>query len=403
MDMWDIVVVGAGAAGIFAALRAKELSPEYRVLVLEKFPKTLRKTLISGGGRCNVTHDCHDLEDLLQAYPRGGHRLEAIFLRFMPQDTIDWFEAKGVKLKTEADGRMFPVTNKSQTIADCLLHHAERLGVKIQTNTAVRRVSGRQGQFTIHTKDCEFIAKRILLATGGASKATNWLSEFGHELSEDIPSLFTFCCNDPVIVDLPGVSVQNTHLRLLTEPNFESYGPLLITHWGLSGPAILKLSAFAARVLANRKYQAELICDLLPEIDVPELGRKLESQNSGKQIQSLSPFAQIPKRLWRSLTSSVQIGPKQTWGKLDQSKKAKLMDCLKSKKLRIDGKGVFKEEFVTSGGLPLHEVDVYTMESKKVPGLFIAGELLDVDGVTGGFNFQNAWATGFIAGEGLTS
>lgn len=398
---WDIIVVGAGAAGLFAALRCKELSPQLRVLIVDAGPKPLKKVRISGGGRCNVTHDCHDLDDLLACYPRGGHRLEAILGRFMPADTIDWFESRGVKLKVESDGRMFPTTNSSQTIVDCLLGEAQKLGIEIRSQVRVTALSGRAGNFLLTCKTHKLQAKKVLLATGGASKATGWLESYGHVPVPDIPSLFTFCVQHPVIQDLQGLSVQDVALELKTDPSCDSRGPWLVTHWGLSGPAVLKLSAFAARTLFECDYRAELQCDFLPHLEREDLSVKLANLRSGKQISTNCPFQELPKRLWKRLTEQAGIGESQSWNQLKTQRREKLVETLKSLSLDITGKGVFKEEFVTSGGLPLHEIDVYTMESRKVPGLFAAGELLNVDGITGGFNFQNAWATGFIAGEGL--
>lgn len=386
---------------MFAALRAKSLNPGASVLVLEKSPKPLRKVKISGGGRCNVTHDCDDLDLLLRAYPRGGPRLEAILLRFMPPDTVSWFRERGVVLKVEPDGRMFPTTDSSQTIIDCLLREASSLAVELKTKTGVKSLTGRSGNFELLTDQGLIRCKKVLLATGGASKASQWLETFGHQLVPDIPSLFTFCCQAPLIKDLQGLSVDPVGLTLKTQPEFESEGPLLITHWGLSGPAVLKLSAFAARDMAACSYEVDLHCDLLPSLEKSELVERLEQLDSKKLVRSHCPFPIIPKRLWQRLTEHSRIGKKREWQRLTPQEVERLVQTLKSLNLPITGKGVFKEEFVTSGGVPLHEVDIYTMESRKVPGVFVAGELLNVDGITGGFNFQNAWATGFVAGEGL--
>ena len=402
--IWDAIIIGAGAAGLFAALRAKECNRDLKVLVIDKGPQPLRKVRISGGGRCNVTHDCHDLDDLLACYPRGGPRLEAILGRFMPGDTIDWFAQRGVKLKTEADGRMFPVTNTSETIAKCLLDTAAQRGVELRTKTSCTAVQrGHRGGFEIQLKEESLRARRLLLATGGGSKATKWLRDLGHDIIADIPSLFTFCCKDPRLKGLQGASVKKVNLSLQTDPEWESTGPLLMTHWGLSGPATLKLSAFAARTLFETKYQAKLACDLLPDLDPEELRQRLESLESPKQILNSNPFRELPKRLWQSLISSLAIKKETSWAKAKPVHVDKIVGVLKSWQLQIDGKGAFKEEFVTAGGLPLHEVSPYTMESKRCKGLFVAGELLNVDGITGGFNFQNAWATGYIAGEGLAA
>jgi predicted Rossmann fold flavoprotein len=394
-------VIGGGAAGVFAALRAKALTPSLSIAILERSPKPLRKVLISGGGRCNVTHDCHDLDLLLGCYPRGGYRLEPILSRFMPADTVDWFRQRGVKLKTEKDGRMFPVTNRSETIADCLLGEAKRLGVEILTRVRIDSVKVVKGEFRLKGQDENYRAGKVVLATGGASKATDWLESLGHEIVPEIPSLFTFCCEHPLLKGLQGVSVPEVRLTLDTEPVYESTGPFLITHWGVSGPAVLKLSAFAARTLASVDYKAGFNCDFLPHLSTEVVHETLSQQEANKQVGTTSPFEPISKRLWRRLVELASISEKQRWGKLSDRALHKLVEVLKNLPLRVTGKGVFKEEFVTSGGLPLKEVDVYSMESKRVPGLYVAGELLNVDGITGGFNFQNAWATGYVAGEGL--
>ena len=401
---WDAVVIGAGAAGVFAALRAKECSPGLRLLLLEASGKPLRKVAISGGGRCNVTHACHDLDWLLSCYPRGGPRLEAILGRFMPEDTVRWFQEQGVKLKTESDGRMFPVTDSSQTIIDCLLDCAKKRRVELRVGARVKSFKrDSEGVFVLRTEREKISAGKVLLATGGASRATSWLEILGHTVVPDIPSLFTFCCRHRVIDGLQGIAVENARLSLqVAGERFEAQGPMLITHWGLSGPAVLKLSAFAARALHATDYQGELSCDLLPELSWEQLQAVWGKRSPEQAVMTASPFPEIPKRFWQSLVAHCGIATAVTWKTLPQSKQRELAEALKNLTLAIKGKGAFKEEFVTAGGLPLREIDPYTMESRKVPGLYIAGELLDVDGVTGGFNFQNAWATGYIAGEGLS-
>lgn len=403
METWDAIVVGAGAAGVFAALRAKELSPKLRLLVLEGSAKPLRKVAISGGGRCNVTHACHDLDWLLSCYPRGGPRLEVVLGRFMPDDTVAWFAERGVKLKTEADGRMFPVTDSSQTIIDALLTTCRQRRVELRTEVKIEGVKRREGRgFELRRGSEKLSASRLLLATGGASRATSWLREMGHEVVPDIPSLFTFCVQHPVIEGLQGVSVARVGLRLdAGGERFEAEGPMLITHWGLSGPAVLKLSAFAARALATTSYSAELLCDLLPGQSLAEVLQQLE-RGGEQRVSTTSPFPTLVKRLWQRLLQRAGVAETTTWRRLPPAQVDALARGLKGLPLTVRGKGAFKEEFVTSGGLPLHELDPYTMESRKVPGLYVAGELLDVDGITGGFNFQNAWATGYIAGEGLS-
>jgi predicted Rossmann fold flavoprotein len=405
-EVWDALVVGGGAAGMFAALRAKQLNPALRIAVLERGPRYLRKVSISGGGRCNVTHHCRDIDRLVGSYPRGGLRLEALLGRFMPEDTVDWFQARGVRLKTEEDGRMFPVTDRSQTVVDCLLKEADKLGVELLKRTFVKGVKRAAEGFELSVegegRKVVWRCQRLLLATGGASRATGWLKVLGHQLEPDIPSLFTFCVDHPLLQGLAGLSVDPVEVRLRLDQEFEATGPLLITHWGLSGPAILKLSAFAARELFARDYRAELQCDLLPELEREELLGRLQGQNLRKQVSARSPFPGIPRRFWQRLVERSDIGRRQSWGELKQVSMERLITSLKDLKLPVGGRGHFKEEFVTSGGLPLHELDVYTMESRRVKGLYVAGELLNVDGITGGFNFQNAWASGYVAGEGLS-
>lgn len=397
---YDAVVIGAGAAGVFAALRAKECEPKLRIAILEKSPKPLRKVSISGGGRCNVTHACHDLDWLLSCYPRGGPRLEAILGRFMPEDTVAWFGERGVELKTEPDGRMFPVTNRSQTIIDALLGCAGEREIPLYTNCSVKSLAPG---FELTLGDGSVLTSpKVLLATGGGSAATGWLKGFGHKIVPDIPSLFTFCCQHPVVQGLAGVVADPVGLELLVEnESFRAEGPMLITHWGLSGPAILKLSAFAARALAASEYRGELRVDFLPSWSVEKLEQSFEHRSPEQRLGTSSPFSSIPKRLWQRLVEGLDVPPTQTWSQTSTAGRKALAAYLKAMPLPIAGKGVFKEEFVTAGGVPLAEVDPYTMESRKVPGLFVAGELLDVDGITGGFNFQNAWASGYIAGEGL--
>ncbi len=409
LKIWDAVVVGAGAAGIFAALRAKECSPDLEILVLERSAKPLRKVAISGGGRCNVTHECHSLDWLLSCYPRGGPRLEAILGRFMPEDTVRWFSEQGVDLKTEADGRMFPVSNTSSTIIDCLLDCARRRGIPLKTDHRIDNiVQADDDCFELQSRSEMHLTRKVLLATGGGSAGTKWLRAFGHTVVPDIPSLFTFCSQHPVIDGLPGVSVPDVKLRLLLsehdEPSatYEVEGPFLITHWGVSGPAVLKLSAFAARGLASTGYQAELLCDLLPQETSQSLRELFARQRSDQQIAKRSPVEALPKRLWTRLVQHAGLSETTRWNGLSNAKTESIVQAIKALKLPVKGKGVFKEEFVTAGGLPLPEIDPYTMESRRVSNLFVAGELLDVDGITGGFNFQNAWATGYIAGEGLS-
>lgn len=403
-ERWPAVVVGGGAAGLFAALRAKECDPHLRLLVLEGAARPLRKVAISGGGRCNVTHACHDLDWLLRCYPRGGPRLEPILARFMPEDTVRWFAERGVELKTEPDGRMFPTTDSSQTVIDALLRQARRSGVVLRTQAKVESLRRHaEGLFELRCGSARLLAERVLLATGGASKATTWLADLGHEVVPDQPSLFTFRIQHPVLEGLQGVSVESVDLQLqVGQDSFRSSGPWLITHWGVSGPAVLRLSAFAARALADTHYRASLLCDLLPALSYDQLSQRLRYAAPEASVAAHSPFAQLPRRLWQRLVSQATIPETARWKQLTSGRREQLIATLKALRLEVNGKGVFKEEFVTAGGVPLHEIDPYTMESRRCPHLYLAGELLDVDGLTGGFNFQNAWATGYIAGEGLS-
>ncbi|MBI3929660.1 MAG: NAD(P)/FAD-dependent oxidoreductase [Armatimonadetes bacterium] len=395
----DVVVVGGGAAGFFGALRARELNPDLSVLLLESAARPLGKVLISGGGRCNVTAACYDTERLLEHYPRGGRRLGRVLQRFGPGDTVEWFEARGVKLKTEADGRVFPVSDSSQTVVDCLLREARRLSVTVLTRHAVKEV--RPG-FRLETSAGSFRARKVLLAPGSSLRAYEWVSRFGHRVVPPVPSLFTFVVEDPRLKELQGVSLARVVGRLRVDPEIRQEGPLLVTHWGLSGPLVLRLSARGARALHEAGYRAELMLDFLPDLSQEELRRTLLAQKrqSPAAIGTRCPV-ELPRRLWQSLLNGEGIDPGRRWSEVPDRCLNRLSEAVKRAKFSVQGKGAFKEEFVTAGGVPLEEVDLDTMESRKVPGLHLAGELLDVDGLTGGFNFQNAWASGWVAGEAL--
>jgi predicted Rossmann fold flavoprotein len=395
-----LIIVGGGAAGFFAALRAKSLERHARVCILEASRRPLSKVRISGGGRCNVTHACFDLSRLLGAYPRGGKALRPIFQRFGPKDTVEWFRHRGVALKTEEDGRMFPVTDSSQTIVDCLLSEAQRLGVELHLGVAVRSVLKSPRGFTLQTSGELWQADRLLLATGSAPNVYGWLENLGHSPVPPVPSLFTFTIADPRLEGLAGVSQPWVRASLDFPTAIMQEGPLLITHWGLSGPAILKLSAWAARELAGCNYQATLRIDWLPAHTHEEVRQRLlacKKEWGGRGLAAEPPLP-LPKRLWRAL-----LGPEppRVWRETADKFLGRLTETLKRCEFRVSAKGVFKEEFVVAGGVPLSELHLTTMESRVCPRLHVAGELLDVDGITGGFNFQNAWATGWIAGEAM--
>jgi hypothetical protein len=416
-----IVVIGGGAAGFFGAVTCASAHPHTQVTLLEAGRQPLSKVRISGGGRCNVTHACFDPAALVQYYPRGGKALRGAFSRFQPKDTVAWFKSHGVQLKTEADGRMFPVTDNSETIVNCLIEAAEEAGVQLRVGTAVKSVRRRpplappnqggesKGGFEVELKTGEIVrCDRVLLATGSNPLGYRWAKDLGgHTIESPVPSLFTFNIPDPRLKDLLGVSVNDVRLRLPEAPPTlkEQTGPLLITHWGVSGPAVLKLSAWGARFLHEQHYQTPLLINWLPQYTQDSLRQMLlavKSQLPRRQIATSCPVP-IPKRLWMSLVTSVGIGAEERWAEVSKKALNQLVQELNQGLYQIKGKGVFKEEFVTCGGVNLKEVDFKTMESRLVPGLYFAGEILDIDGVTGGFNFQSAWTTAWLAGQAMGS
>jgi hypothetical protein len=381
------VIIGGGAAGIFAALKAKAAHPEIAVIVLEKTAVLLSKVKVSGGGRCNVTHACFDPKKLVQNYPRGEKELLGPFHHFQPRDTIEWFESRGVELKTEPDGRMFPVTDSSSTIIDCLLNEARKLGVEIRLRQRVEKITDR---FTIHLKDGEpLTCKKLILASGSSPEGYILATSLGHTLQPPVPSLFTFNVPTSPLKELSGISLT-AKVELIGSPYIQT-GPLLITHFGFSGPAVLKLSAWGARFLFDRNYRTEIKIDWLPNIPTDLL--RLKQEFPQKTLLSLNPY-QLPKNLWKEFTKDLD----KPLAHLSKEQLQRLEKRLHDDRYQMDGKTTHKEEFVTCGGVTLKEVDFKTMESKICPGLYFAGEVLAIDGVTGGFNFQNAWTTGYIAG-----
>ena len=377
-EKFDLIILGGGAAGIFAACNAHG-----KVLVIEKTAQLLSKVRISGGGRCNVTHSCFDPKELVKNYPRGSKELLGPFYNFGPQDTIDWFAKRGVKLKTEKDGRMFPVTDSSETIINCLLKEAEKLGVKIHTRTRIQKITKIEEGFQLDN----LYTKKLLLATGSSHQGHTIAKEFGHTVIEPVPSLFTFNVPNSPLKELSGISVP----AKITLDNFTQTGPLLITHFGFSGPACLKLSAFAARHLAEKKYCAKLKISWLPEFTIDQI----KNANPKKQLSSINL---LPKSLWKTLIGPV--GEKKI-ATLSNKELLQLKEKLQNDSYQLQGKTTNKEEFVTCGGITLREVNFKTMESKVCPGLYFAGEILNIDGVTGGFNFQNAWSTSHCVGANL--
>jgi predicted Rossmann fold flavoprotein len=401
----NIAIIGGGAAGFFGAIRVAETNPEAEVILYEKTGKLLSKLLISGGGRCNVTHACFDNSLLVQNYPRGQKELRSSFEQFSTNDIVSWFKDKNVKLKTEEDGRMFPVTDSSQTIADCLLSAAKASGVKIKLNQGVQKIIPCNPGFELHFLDGS-IKKydKVLLAAGGGPKLSffNWLSALDLEIVPPVPSLFTFNIPDKTLHALSGISVDPATISI-KETKLQQTGPLLITHWGLSGPAILKLSAFGARILAEKDYNFIAMVCWLPGKKEDSLRAELENiktANNRKQPGSFSPFG-FPSRLWKWMLQKSEIPEEIRWADVSKKQINKLTQNLLQMEFSVNGKSTFKEEFVTAGGVSLKEINLKTMESKKHPGLFFAGELLDIDGITGGFNFQAAWTTGYIAGSNI--
>ena len=401
-----VVVIGGGAAGFFGAIACAKTHPHTQVTLLEANRQPLTKVRISGGGRCNVTHACFEPAGLVPNYPRGGKALRGAFSRFHSQDTVDWFAAQGVLLKTEADGRMFPTTDSSATIVDCLQQAAAAAGVEVLTGTPVVAVARLDDKFAVKLKSGEELySDRLLLATGSSPIGYKFAQTLGHQITPPVPSLFTFNIVDRQLRELAGVSVESVKLRLAVEKHqqIEQTGPLLISHWGLSGPAVLKLSAWGARVLHDRNYQATLSINWLPQHN-PEMLRQqlleIKSAWAKKAIATTSPV-NLPRRLWQYIVTRVGISPEDRWAGLAKKTLNQLIQELTQGQYLIQGKGVFKEEFVTCGGINLKEVNFKTMASRCCPGLFLAGEILDIDGITGGFNFQSAWTTAWIAGNAI--
>ncbi|MBI5916040.1 MAG: NAD(P)/FAD-dependent oxidoreductase [Bacteroidetes bacterium] len=397
----QFLVIGGGAAGFFAAIAAAEANPVAKVVILEKGREVLQKVRVSGGGRCNVTHACFDPRELAKNYPRGSKALLGPFHRFGPGDTVAWFEGRGVRLKTEADGRMFPVTDNSQTIVNCLLQSAHRAGVQVLTGENVLSIHppvAEQKNWKVHTQSGKvFLTEKLLVATGSSPRIWQLLEKLGHRIVPPVPSLFTFNIRDARLAGLPGVSVPSATVKVFGE-KLTATGPLLITHWGMSGPAILRLSAWGARILHLKNYDFDIEVNWLntsPDEAIEDLSIA-KTGFSKKMVASQCPFPTLPKRLWESLVKSASIPDDLRWADLSKEKLRKLALEIAAGKYRVNGKSTFKEEFVTAGGVDLDEVDFKNFESKIHPNLHLAGEVLDIDAITGGFNFQAAWTGGFL-------
>ena len=406
MSLRHVVVVGGGAAGFFAAITCAEARPGARVTLLERSAQFLGKVRISGGGRCNVTHACFDPRELTARYPRGERALLAPYQIFQARDTVAWFEARGVKLKTERDGRMFPDTDSSQTIIDCLLRAAADAGVKLRTNSGVAGVSKKTGGgFDLTMAGGEAPAcDRLLLATGGcrAAAAGELAVSLGHTLEPPVPSLFTFHIDKSWVRGLSGISVEAVSASV-PGTGLRERGALLLTHWGVSGPVILRLSAWGARTLQALRYQFPLHLNWLPHLDAEKIAAELRSRSAAQPARMVvnAPIAPLPARLWEQLVLAAGLAPDTRWAGLSRAAGHALVQQLIRTELPVTGQSLNKDEFVTCGGVRLKEVDFKTMESRICPGLYFAGELLDIDGLTGGFNFQSAWTTGWLAGRAM--
>ena len=397
-----VAIVGGGAAGFFAAFSVKEHHPESQVTIFEKSDKLLSKVKISGGGRCNVTHACFQVSQLSKFYPRGSKQLKKAFSIFQPKDTIAWFAARGIDLKTESDGRMFPVTDDSQTIIDCFLHEAHVKKIQIIKQARVNELHPEKSGFTLLFNESKQHFDKVIIASGGSPKARGfeWLQNISHSIISPIPSLFTFNMPEEPVKELMGLVVENATARI-QGTKLQYTGPILITHWGMSGPAILKLSAWGARLLYDHNYKFNVQMNWLSVKSENEVHDMINAQMDRirkKKIANANPFG-LPNRMWLFLLEKVQINSDSPWMELSKKNRNKLVNVLLNDVYAVSGKTTFKEEFVTCGGVSLSDVDIKTMQSIVCKDLYFAGEVLDIDGITGGFNFQAAWTTGYIAGK----
>ena len=399
---FDVVIAGGGAAGFFTAINIAETNPNLKIAILERGSEVLSKVRISGGGRCNVTHACFIPNDLVKYYPRGEKELRGPFNRFCSGDTIEWFERHGVELKIEEDGRMFPITDSSQTIIDCFLKATEKLRIEVITGESIQSVFKADDYWKVETKKEYYYCTNLVMATGSNPKIWELLKGLGHTIVPPVPSLFTFNIKDKRIKGLMGLSALAS--VKVKDMKLEASGPLLITHWGMSGPGILRLSAWGARELAERNYQFMLQVNWLNDIDYADCLEQLKDikQEQAKKLAGKkSPF-DLPNRLWESLVTAANIADDLRWADISGKQLQALASQLTQGEFQVNGKSTFKEEFVTAGGVELKEVNFKTMESKLAENLYFAGEILNIDAITGGFNFQNAWTGGFIAAQAIT-
>lgn len=398
---FDVLIAGGGAAGFFTAINIAEANPQLKIAILERGKEVLAKVRVSGGGRCNVTHACFIPNDLVKFYPRGEKELRGPFNRFCTGDTIDWFERHGVSLKTEKDGRMFPVTDSSQTIINCFMEATQKLGIQVLTGESIQSIYKADNYWKVQTNKEVFLAEHLVMATGSNTKMWDMLQEMGHSIVPPVPSLFTFNIKDSRIKDLMGVSALAT--VKVKGSKLEASGPLLITHWGMSGPGILRLSAWGARELFDKNYQFVLQVNWLNDMDFEECEsvlKTLKQEQAKKTVGKKSPF-DFPNRLWEKLVIAAGISAETRWADLTKAQVQDLAGQLVNGEYNVNGKSTFKEEFVTAGGVELKEVDFKTMDSKLLENLYFAGEIVNIDAITGGFNFQNAWTGGYIAAQSI--
>ena len=398
---FDIIIVGGGAAGFFTAINLVEKNPKLKVAILERGKTVLEKVRISGGGRCNVTHACFVANDLVKFYPRGEKELRGPFHQFSSGDTVEWFEKHGVELKIEDDGRMFPISNSSQTIIDCFLSATQKLGIQLLTGQSVQSIFKAADYWKVETNHETFASDKLILTTGSNPKIWEMLTQLGHSIVPPVPSLFTFNIKDARIKDLMGLSAFAK--VKVKGSKLEASGPLLITHWGMSGPGILRLSAWGARELFDKNYQFIVQVNWLNEITFEEAIdtlKNLKHEHAKKAVSKKSPF-EFPNRLWESLVLASNIDAETKWADLSKKQLTDLANQLTNAEFQVNGKSTFKEEFVTAGGINLKEINFKTMESKLHNNLYFAGEIVNIDAITGGFNFQNAWTSGFIVANAL--
>lgn len=402
--MRKVVVVGGGAAGFFAAINAKEMNPELEIKILEKGKDVLQKVKISGGGRCNVTHACFDPKELVKFYPRGEKELLGPFHQFMTGDTFEWFDNNGIPLKIESDNRVFPESNSSQTIIDCFKRKVKELDIEVLMNHGVTSIIKENDLWIVKTKEAQLICDDLIIAAGSSKQVWKLSTSLGHSIIQPVPSLFTFNIKDSRIKDLLGLSVPKATIKLMGT-NLEAFGPLLITHWGMSGPAVLKLSAFGARILNEMNYEYAVEVNWISQstLSTVEELQNIKKEQARKQVISNSVFSEIPRRLWDRLVLASEIKPNQNWADLSKVQIQSLAEQLTKAVFQAKGKSTFKEEFVTAGGIDLKEINFKRFESKLHSNLYFIGEVLNIDAVTGGFNFQNAWTGAWLCAKAISA